>query len=182
MSLVYRSIRQFVIDPNIDTQAAKNYVLHTDIIRGDLVEYLFSKVRKVSIEISRSERLGFDIEITYLLAPNKKIIMSYHSKKHTYIQFTDNYLNPDIPIIYQKLLLDKLPLQVRNVLLYYLYPTHYNDPLVENLNVINGWKMDNKWDTVTNFVFSLVEVLNKSKYDKSLKYDLKLNLEVCKQM
>ena len=182
MSLVYQTIRRFVIDPNLDAPTARNYISHVDIIRGDLVDYLFAKVRRAEIKIVRSERLGIDIDIKFLIAPNIEIILGYHSKKSNKIILYDFDNNYNVPIIYQKLLLDKLPLQVRNVVLYYLYPNKHNDSSVEDINMIDGWKINNRWENVTNFVFSLIEVLNKSRYDGSLKYDINLDLNVCKEM
>ena len=93
----------------------------------------------------------------------------------------------------QKLYLDRLPLQIRNVLLYYIYPPSKHDRVeletVEVVNIKSGrtynfpldWKLNNNWTNVSDFVFGVIETINHSQY-QDMTYPITLDLKVCKEM
>ncbi len=215
MSLQYRSVQSYLI-PWIDIdQTSKDTIIHQlkaieylgadqrQMQHLDIYEVLFSKIRSVIIYVRRDERHGIHIGVNYLLVPNIKLDLQFERKKSKKIALhigdvpNIDFIDPSV--VLQKLLLSKLPKDIRDVLMYFIYPPTTHDPteieqyigptifdenfeLKIKTNYPTTWHLNNKWDIVSNFVFSLIEVANKSKYDGDLEYPITLNINVCKEM
>lgn len=176
----------------------------------DIYEVLFSKVRSASVTVSRSERIGIYIGITYIVVPNIRITLVLDRKKHRDIRLNiqnmedqDESMSMDPSGFLQKLLISRLPKRVANVLMYYIYnpevhdwvdieqyegPVEYDESEGGNFelkiktNYPDNWRMNNKWEEISNFVFSLIEAVNHTKYDEGFDYPFTLDLNVCKEM
>ncbi len=218
MSLQYRSVQTYLV-PWIDIdQTSKDTIIQQlrfidyldadqrQMQHRDIYEVLFSKIRNVTISIYRSERNGIWINVTYLSVPNVEMSLQFERKKSKRIalniSFDDDpnidYIEPSV--VLQKLLLSRLPKNIRDVLMYYIYPPTTHDPIeIEQYvgpavfdgqnsdmktktNYPPNWHLNNKWDIVSNFAFSLMEVANKSIYNNDLEYPITLKLDVCKEM
>lgn len=220
MSLQYNSIaanlRPGVKLSDSDKTVLINQLNHLQILDSDQMQLehydiyplLFEKIRKVVITVNRSERHGIDIAIQYILVGGTTMSLHFRNKKSKEIRLViysdvrddDNtdYIDPSVFL--QKLLLDRLPNYIKNVLMYYIYnpkihdlidiesyvgPTQYADEIdmiKTKTNYPPVWRMNNKWEEVSNFTFSLVESVHHTKYEKPLPYPITLTLDVCKNL
>ena len=210
MSLQYESVREYLKPwSNLDSTLAKNYLKRIfylysddDQIDLDIYDILFLKTLRGKVKLHRDEQLGIYLSVELDLAYQTSIDLHFDNKKHRDIKMViakgeDLYFfEPSVKL--QKLILDKLPTNVRNVLLYYIYsPTkhdladieQYEGPIEEDENFVKtkmnyppNWRMSNKWENISNFTFSLLEVTHHTQYEEGFQYPLTLDLRVCKEM
>ena len=218
MSLAYKIISNFIkkdtitreidkgVEYNQEKQTLLEYMQHVDILSKDsflfdrsynIYELLFSKILYTRISILRSERHGLDITVSYFLPNNIHIFLRYNQKKTRAItlgisgdDLEELEIVGKISGMLQKLLLDRLPTNIGNILMYYIYPPDiYDHSEMETTNIPsipNVWKLDNKWDNVTNFIFGLMGAIYKSQYkspqEGGMIYDILLDVNACKEM
>jgi len=216
MSLEYETIRSYLkpwVDVSEDDKARViGFMKATDKLwsddmqwSDDIYDLLFGKIRKTIIGIERNDMVGINIFVTYVISPQNVLSLHFVNKKSREISLImdseitrGGYGNPSV--ILQKLLLDRLPLNVRNILMYYIYnpnkhdmteieqytgPVRYSEENIELKSKVNyppKWRMNNKWEEVSNFVFSLIESLHHTKYNEGFEYPITLDLKVCKEM
>ncbi len=204
MSLIYNSLRNYVKPDtelsDVNRERIMEYMRQVDILSRDshqtgiynYYDLLMSKIRRVEISLMRSDSLGLNIRVEYTIVPNMSVILQYHTKKSNEISLVivnndldeheSNYIfyNDNVSGLSQKLWLDKLPQEIRNVMMYYIYPpTIYDRTDMESVNRLDNWKLNNKWNIVSNFIFALIETIYHKKYT-GLPYEITLRVNACK--
>lgn len=218
MSLQYNTVKSYLVPEETPDKEDINNII--DRLRAidylgndakqmqlfDIYDVLFGKIRSARVSIDRSDSYGIGINVYYLIVPNIKLFLTFHRKMGKQIFVTLQGDTPYVDIIdpsgtLQKLLISRLPLDLRNVLMYYIYPPYKHDPVElesyigpvilseENTgikvrtNFPSNWRLDNKWDAVSNLIFSVIEVLNHAERNYDItKYPITLSVKACKEM
>ena len=219
MSLQYKSVEAYLV-PWIDITEDAKLVIADNLERinflgsdqkqmkhWDIYKVLFSKIRNATITIARSESLGIYIQLSYSMDSDMRMDLIFNRKKSKKIELIvsgdenedeTDYIEPSGML--QKLLINRLPKDIANVLMYYIYPPNTHDHLElekyvgpilldedvyglkTRTNYPSDWLLNNKWSIVSNLAFSLVEVTNHAMYDGDLEYPITIMLNVCKNM
>ena len=167
---------------------------------SNLYSILVDKINSIKLTIKRSDRFGLDIVIEVTTNNNYYLILDIHQKRQKYIQLLVSHtggregLEPSGFL--QKLVIYLLPQRLANILIYYIYnPEKHNWIEIENLvgpvlkdedkkiirtNYPDNWKMDNTWEPVTNFIFSITEAVNHINYNPGFPYNFMLDINACK--
>ncbi len=199
MSLTYESIKRYISAGSVvskeNREIIEKYMRHIGILSDDyeqftefnMLDVLFSKIKRVKIRIVRTDRNGIEIDIIYHLVPDNIANLFIHHKRVSDITLamkedanagSYEYDKP-ISVMTQKLFLSRLPVNVGNVLMYYIYSSQgLNWRNIEG-QLPSDWKLDNRWDVASYFVFSIIETLNHSQY-KGLPYKIELDMHLCK--
>ena len=218
MSLQYRSVEAYLV-PWIDIEEAAKLVITDNLERinflgsdqkqmdnWDIYKVLFSKILRATITVARSESLGIYIQLSYSMDSDMSMDLIFNRKKSKKIELIvtmrhtneTDYIEPSGML--QKLLINRLPKDIANVLMYFIYPPYIHDylelekyvgpilldedvyGLKTRTNYPSGWVLNNKWNIVSNFAFSMIEVTNHAMYDGDLEYPITIMLNFCKNM
>ena len=164
MSLTYESIKRYISAGSVvskeNREIIEKYMRHIGILSDDyeqftefnMLDVLFSKIKRVKIRIVRTDRNGIEIDIIYHLVPDNIANLFIHHKRVSDITLamkedanagSYEYDKP-ISVMTQKLFLSRLPVNVGNVLMYYIYSSQgLNWRNIEG-QLPSDWKLDNR--------------------------------------
>lgn len=151
---------------------SESYVNEKDSVfnnyRDVIYFYFFKKYEEIIIDISKNDSQGIYFDIIFLgVEVGEKMTIRFKKKRTFNSYISIEYGNNGISFENKHLirfLLSKLPNEVYNIIVKYIYPNEHN-----------GYKsLSNKFNDVMECVINLINLKNKI-------YNITLDVDICKQ-